>query len=102
MKFCSALLALLASVAVEATIYFREQFTDGDGWKTRWLESKHKSDYGQWKLSSGKFYGDAEADKGLQTSQDARFYALSARFPALQQRGEDIGRPVHRQARAED
>ena len=35
-----------------------------DGWKSRWAESKHKSDYGQWKLSAGKFYGDAEADKG--------------------------------------
>lgn len=30
------------------------------------MESKHKSDYGQWKLSAGKFYGDAEADKGIQ------------------------------------
>lgn len=35
-----------------------------DGWKSRWAESKHKSDYGQWKLTSGKFYGDAELDKG--------------------------------------
>jgi len=31
-------------------------------------------------LSSGKFYGDAEKDKGVQTSQDARFYAMSASF----------------------
>lgn len=29
------------------------------------MESKHKSDYGQWKLSAGKFYGDAEANKGI-------------------------------------
>lgn len=35
-----------------------------DAWQSRWAESKHKSDYGQLKLSAGKFYGDAEADKG--------------------------------------
>lgn len=39
-------------------------FVLADGYKSRWLESKHKSDYGQWKHSAGKFYGDAELDKG--------------------------------------
>lgn len=39
-------------------------FIVADGFKSRWVESKHKSDYGQWKLSAGKFYGDAELDKG--------------------------------------
>jgi len=31
-------------------------------------------------LTAGKFYNDAENDKGLQTSQDARFYAVSRKF----------------------
>ena len=44
----------------------------------RWVQSAHKDDLGKFVLSAGKFYGDAEADKGLQTSQDAKFYALSA------------------------
>ena len=35
-----------------------------DAWKSRWVESKQKSDYGVWKLTAGKFFGDAEADKG--------------------------------------
>jgi len=35
-----------------------------DSWRSRWMESKHKSDYGQFVLSAGKFYGDAEKDKG--------------------------------------
>ncbi|KTG34514.1 hypothetical protein cypCar_00050367, partial [Cyprinus carpio] len=61
-----------------------------DGWKSRWVESKHKSDYGQWKLTSGKFYGDAELDKGLQTSQDARFYALSSRFDSFSNEGKPL------------
>ncbi|XP_029474508.1 LOW QUALITY PROTEIN: calreticulin-like [Rhinatrema bivittatum] len=72
--------ALVAAGVVEPTQYFREQFEDGDGWQKRWIESKHKSDYGKFQLSAGKFYGDEEKDKGIQTSQDARFYALSARF----------------------
>lgn len=28
------------------------------------MNSKHKSDYGEWKLTAGNFYGDAEKDKG--------------------------------------
>lgn len=43
--------------------------------------SKHKSDNGEWKLSHGKFFGDEKRDLGIQTSQDARFYAVSAKFP---------------------
>ncbi|KAI5101098.1 calreticulin precursor, partial [Silurus meridionalis] len=87
-------LALCAVFAVwftaDATVYLKEQFLDGDEYKTRWLESKHKSDYGQWKLSAGKFYGDAELDKGLQTSQDARFYALSRRFEPFSNEGKPL------------
>uniref|UniRef100_A0A3Q4HWF6 Calreticulin n=1 Tax=Neolamprologus brichardi TaxID=32507 RepID=A0A3Q4HWF6_NEOBR len=60
------------------------------GWKSRWVESKHKSDYGQWKLSAGNFYGDAEADKGIQTSQDAHFYALSALFEPFSNEGKPL------------
>ena len=52
---------------------------DGEGWKSRWIQSKHKSDYGEYKLSHGKFYGDEEEGKGLQTSQDAKFYAIAAK-----------------------
>ncbi|NWI24243.1 CALR protein, partial [Sula dactylatra] len=49
-------------------------------WTRRWVESKHKPDYGRFVLTAGKFYGDSEKDKGIQTSQDARFYAISSRF----------------------
>ena len=31
-------------------------------------------------LSAGKFFNDAEKDKGVQTSTDARFYDISAKF----------------------
>uniref|UniRef100_A0A8C2VE40 Calreticulin n=1 Tax=Chinchilla lanigera TaxID=34839 RepID=A0A8C2VE40_CHILA len=35
-----------------------------DGWKKRWVQSKHQPDYGQFQLSAGKFYGHVEKDKG--------------------------------------
>lgn len=77
MKLC-LLLALVACAYAE--VYLKEKFDDGDAWKSRWIQSKHKSDYGEWKVTAGKFYGDADEDKGLQTSQDARFYAIARRF----------------------
>ncbi|KAG5276221.1 hypothetical protein AALO_G00129410 [Alosa alosa] len=78
-----------ALIAAESSVYFREQFED-DGWESRWIESKHKSDYGKFVLSAGKFYGDSEKDKGLQSSQDARFYSLSARFDDFSNKGEPL------------
>lgn len=65
---------------VLSKVFFEETFMDGDAWKKRWIQSKHKSDYGEFKLSAGKFYGDAEESKGVQTSQDARFYSLTSKF----------------------
>ena len=50
-----------------------------DGWEDRWVQSTHKGEEGKFVQTAGKFYGD-ENDKGIQTSQDAKFYALSAKF----------------------
>merc|ERR1719378_7798 len=77
-------LALLGLIAVaSATVYFEEDFADGEAWRSRWVESTHKGDdAGSWKLTAGKFFGDAEADKGIQTAEDARFYQISAKFPS--------------------
>lgn len=43
-------------------------FSD-DSWEKRWINSKHKDDFGKWVISHGQFYGDAVKDKGLKTSQ---------------------------------
>ncbi|NXV87454.1 CALR protein, partial [Calonectris borealis] len=59
-------------------------------WTRRWVESKHKPDYGRFVLTAGKFYGDAEKDKGIQTSQDARFYAISSRFEPFSNRDKTL------------
>eukprot|EP01007_Sphenomonas_quadrangularis_P002624 NODE_429_length_1499_cov_1649.004828_g317_i0.p1 GENE.NODE_429_length_1499_cov_1649.004828_g317_i0~~NODE_429_length_1499_cov_1649.004828_g317_i0.p1 ORF type:complete len:393 (-),score=221.11 NODE_429_length_1499_cov_1649.004828_g317_i0:224-1402(-) len=72
-----AFIAIFAIIA-ECKVYFKETF-DGD-WESRWTHSG-KSDLGKFKVSAGKFYADAEKSKGLQTSQDAKFYAISAPIP---------------------
>ena len=74
-----ALLAALAGV-VSAEVYFEERFTD-DSWSDRWVKSDwHVSDgtAGSFTRTAGKWYSDAEADAGVQTGPDARFYAMSA------------------------
>jgi calreticulin len=43
---------------------------------TKW---KAASDLGAWKQTSGEFFADA-SDKGVQTSEDARFYGMSAKL----------------------
>eukprot|EP00995_Heteronema_vittatum_P008240 NODE_341_length_1453_cov_974.992165_g251_i0.p2 GENE.NODE_341_length_1453_cov_974.992165_g251_i0~~NODE_341_length_1453_cov_974.992165_g251_i0.p2 ORF type:complete len:403 (-),score=220.95 NODE_341_length_1453_cov_974.992165_g251_i0:176-1384(-) len=71
-------LALLQ--AIFAATYFKETFDAS--WDSRWVHSEKKSDLGQFKRTAGKFYGDKELDMGIQTSTDAKFYAISAPMPA--------------------
>ncbi|GFR80454.1 calreticulin [Elysia marginata] len=79
---------LIGAALAEPTVYFKEEFDDS--WEDRWVQSAHKSDLGKFKLSAGKFYGDAEKDKGIQTSQDARFYGLSAKFDKFSNEGKTL------------
>jgi len=41
-------------------------------------------------VSAGKFYGDAEASKGLQTSQDAKFYGIMAKTKDFSNEGKTL------------
>jgi calreticulin len=75
------LLSLL-SVSVYGKIYFKEDFNDG-GWEKRWTPSstwKDAAEMGEWKQTAGKWHGADASDMGLQTSEDARFYGLSAKL----------------------
>ena len=85
MKTVLLLTALLATALAEPQVYFKETFEDGSknssnlcfilfppslpvaSWSDRWTSSKHKSDYGKFELTAGKFYGDAEKDKGKES-----------------------------------
>lgn len=72
-------LATLLSAA-SAKIYFQEDFNDAD-WNKRWVQSKAKpaAERGAFEHTAGLWHGDA-ADKGIQTSEDARFYGISAKM----------------------
>jgi len=65
-----------------AEVYFSEKFS-GD-WESRWVQSKSRESegtQGKWDVTAGKYFNDAEEDKGLHTTTDARFYQISAALP---------------------
>merc|ERR1711988_1859958 len=80
-------IAALCVAAAVGEVYFEENF--GDGWESRWVNSEHKDDFGAFKASAGKNYAD-ENDKGIQTSQDAKFYAMSAAFPEFSNKDKTL------------
>jgi calreticulin len=74
------LVGLLVVQFVVGTIYFEDRFTD-DQFEDRWVDSTWKgADRGKWIQTAGKFFGHENESKGIQTSQDARFYAISSKF----------------------
>jgi calreticulin len=86
------LLLALAALSVSAHIYFQETFDDS--YESRWVVSdwkKSSGTAGTWKHTAGDWYGDAEKDKGIQTSQDARFYAISSKLKKpFSNQGKDL------------
>merc|ERR1712054_182627 len=85
---CVTILALSCTALATAEVYLEEDFS-GD-WESRWVSSKAKSDLGTFKVSAGKFFGDEEAAKGLQTSQDAKFYAISSKHTEFSNEGKTL------------
>lgn len=61
-------------------------------WSDRWVQSSHKKadgTAGELKLVSA--FGSSDAAKGVQTSQDARFYAYTSKFtPSFSSVGKDL------------
>jgi len=77
-----AVAVLFGLVAISsATVFFSEKFDKG--WEDRWVHSESKKaegTQGEWKWTAGKFFGNEEEEKGIQTTPDARFYQTSAGF----------------------
>jgi len=89
-KKMKVLLAFALLGAALSEVFFEETFSD-DKWEDRWVQSTAKADdAGKFVLTAGKFYGDAEKDKGIQTSQDAKFYALSSEFKPFSNKDKPI------------
>jgi len=113
-----ALFCLATALAVSAEIYFEDNFPDGmyycyygqcltkprlttifiwfyyhstESFESEWVYSEYPGkEFGKFVYSSGAFYNDVEADKGIQTSQDFRFYALSKKFTPFSNEGKDL------------
>ncbi|KAK3024795.1 hypothetical protein RJ639_044105, partial [Escallonia herrerae] len=83
LKIVAPLLLLLLSLVGSslAEIIFEERFEDG--WQRRWVRSDWKRSEGKagsFKHTAGKWSGDPD-DKGIQTSNDAKHFAISAKIP---------------------
>ncbi|GJX58763.1 calreticulin isoform X1 [Tanacetum coccineum] len=104
---CVTVLGLLMLVSMaSAKVFFEERFEDriefvdenfddrsaADGWESRWVKSDWKKDEnmaGEWNYTSGQWNGDAN-DKGIQTSEDYRFYAISAEYPEFSNKDKTL------------
>jgi len=92
MLFKSSVLVLLGLALVSAHVYFKDDFTDSN-WEKRWVVSDWKQsngEAGKWVLSAGKYHTNEAKERGLQTSQDARFYAISAAHEEFSNKGKTL------------
>mmetsp|Transcript_8418 Transcript_8418/g.9455 ORF Transcript_8418/g.9455 Transcript_8418/m.9455 type:complete len:250 (-) Transcript_8418:59-808(-) len=72
-------------------IYFSETF--GSGWESRWTLSKWKESegtQGKWAAASGKWFNDEAEDTGIQTSEDSKFFGISAGFDSFSNEGKEL------------
>jgi calreticulin len=85
-------LVFLGSLALgHAKIYFSETF--GDGWESRWTVSKWKESegtQGKWVTNAGKWFADENEDKGLQTSEDSKFFGIATSFDSFSNGGKTL------------
>jgi len=89
MKTAAALVfAAAAASAVNAEVFFKEDFDAG--WEKRWVSSSWKGEQmGDFDVVSGKYYKEEE-DKGLKTTQDSKFYGMSAEFPSFSNKDKTL------------
>ncbi|GAB2277173.1 Calreticulin-3, variant 2 [Dionaea muscipula] len=73
-----------------AEIIFEERFDDG--WQSRWVKSDWKRSEGKagsFKHTAGNWAADPD-DKGIQTSTDARHFAISAKIPEFSNKNRTL------------
>jgi len=77
--------------ALLANAYVFEDGFDADPMENGWVQSNWKSDGGRGKFgwTAGEWSDDSE-NKGLQTSQDAKFYAITKEIPEFDNEGKSL------------
>ncbi|XP_077286973.1 calreticulin [Arctopsyche grandis] len=89
MRALSVFVAVALLACATAELFFQDNFSD-ESWEKNWVYSEHPGkEFGKFIWTAGKFYND-ENDKGLKTSQDARFYALSRKFKPFSNAGKQM------------
>jgi len=81
MKVLALLFAALVAASM-ATVFFEDDFSKA-GWDSRWVVSDNKKadgTAGTFDLSAGTYFTNEDAEKGLHTTQDARFYTISTKL----------------------
>lgn len=83
----------LMFVAAAGEVFFQERF-DGGALPDSWTVSGWKQDTGEagkWEVGNSAWYGDEQGDMGLRTSEDAKFYAISADMgKSVSNEGKDL------------
>ncbi|KAK4385771.1 Calreticulin-3 [Sesamum angolense] len=98
LSLASFLLLLVASLLCTssfAEVIFEERFEDG--WQSRWVRSdwkKIEGKAGSFKHTAGKWSGDPD-DKGIQTTTDARHFAISAKIPEFTNKNRTLIKKLH-------
>jgi len=78
-------------LGLSADTKFAEDFSAG--WESRWTTSKWKDSEGtsgKWEASSGKWFADEKEAQGIQTSEDSKFFGISAAFDSFSNAGKDL------------
>ncbi|KAH0866570.1 hypothetical protein HID58_083781 [Brassica napus] len=90
-SFCIFLLSLLTLTPLAFSEIFLEEHFEG-GWKSRWVLSDWKRNEGKagtFKHTAGKWPGDPD-NKGIQTYNDAKHYAISAKIPEFSNKNRTL------------
>lgn len=66
-----------------STVYFEDELDDD--WEQRWVYSKHRPSkgdgiMGQFQLTAGNYYANAEIQRGLQTVSESGYYQITSKF----------------------
>jgi calreticulin len=80
-----------AATLVSGKVYFSETFDDN--WESRWVKSTWKESegaQGKWGLAAGKWSKDEKEDQGIQTTEDSKFYGISASFDSFSNEGKEL------------
>jgi len=71
---------VLAFAALASAEVFIEEDFSGD-WEKKWIQGKQPGkEMGKWDVTPGKWFVDEEVNKGLQPTEDMRFYSIAAKM----------------------